>query len=42
MHFTAYDYLMAASMISTIPTLILFMAAQRHLVRGIAFSGLKN
>ena len=41
-HFTAYNYLMAASLIFMIPTLILFVAAQRHLVRGIAFSGLKN
>ena len=42
MHFTAYNYLMAASMISMVPTLMLFVSAQRHLVRGIAFSGLKN
>jgi multiple sugar transport system permease protein len=41
-HFTAYNYLMAASLIFMIPTLILFVFAQRHLVRGIAFSGLKN
>jgi ABC-type glycerol-3-phosphate transport system permease component len=25
-----------------IPTLILFVVAQRHLIRGVAFSGLKN
>jgi multiple sugar transport system permease protein len=41
-HFTAYNYLMAASLIFMIPTLILFVVAQRHLIRGIAFSGLKN
>lgn len=41
-HFTAYNYLVAVSLIFMIPTLILFVAAQRHLVRGIAFSGLKN
>lgn len=41
-HFTAYNYLMAVSLIFMIPTLILLVAAQRHLVRGIAFSGLKN
>jgi hypothetical protein len=41
-HFTVYNYLMAVSLIFMIPTLILFVAAQRHLVRGIAFSGLKN
>ena len=42
MHFTAYNYLMAASMISMIPTLMLFVAAQRRLTRGVAFSGPKN
>jgi ABC-type glycerol-3-phosphate transport system permease component len=42
MHFTAYNYLMAISLIFMIPTLILFVPAQRHLVGGIAFSGLKN
>jgi multiple sugar transport system permease protein len=41
-HFTAYNYLMAASLIFMIPTLIIFVAAQRHLIRGIAFSGLKS
>jgi multiple sugar transport system permease protein len=41
-HFTAYNYLMAASLVFMIPTLIIFVAAQRHLIRGIAFSGLKN
>jgi len=41
-HFTAYNYLMAASLIFMIPMLIIFVAAQRHLIRGIAFSGLKN
>jgi ABC-type glycerol-3-phosphate transport system permease component len=33
---------MAASLIFMIPTLILFVVAQRHLIRGVAFSGLKN
>jgi len=42
MHFTGYNYLMAASVISMIPALMVFVAAQRHLIRGIAFSGLKN
>lgn len=41
-HFTAYNYLMAASLIFMIPTLILFVIAQRHIIRGIAFSGLKS
>jgi multiple sugar transport system permease protein len=41
-HFTAYNYLMAASLVFMIPTLIIFIVAQRQLVRGIAFSGLKQ
>jgi multiple sugar transport system permease protein len=41
-HFTAYNYLMAASLVFMIPTLIIFVVAQRHLIRGIAFSGLKS
>jgi len=41
-HFTAYNYLMAASLVFMIPTLIIFVVAQRHLIRGVAFSGLKN
>jgi multiple sugar transport system permease protein len=41
-HFTAYNYLMAASLIFMIPTLILFLVAQRHIIRGIAFGGLKS
>jgi multiple sugar transport system permease protein len=41
-HFTAYNYLMAASLIFMIPTLILFIVAQRHIIRGIAFGGLKS
>jgi multiple sugar transport system permease protein len=41
-HFTAYNYLMAVSLVFMIPTLIIFVAAQRHLIRGIAFSGLKT
>lgn len=39
-HFTAYNYLMAASLVFMIPTIILFVVAQRHIIRGIAFSGL--
>jgi multiple sugar transport system permease protein len=41
-HFTAYNYLMAAPLVVMIPTLIIFVLAQRHQIRGIAFSGLKN
>jgi ABC-type glycerol-3-phosphate transport system permease component len=33
---------MAASLIFMIPTLILFVVAQSHLIGGVAFSGLKN
>ncbi len=41
-HFTAWNYLMAASFIFTIPVLILFLVAQRYFVQGIALSGLKG
>lgn len=41
-HFTAWNYLMAASFIFTIPVLVLFLVAQRYFVQGIALSGLKG
>lgn len=41
-HFTAYNYLMAASMIFMIPMLILFVFAQRHIVHGITFTGMRG
>lgn len=41
-HFTAWNYLMAASFIFTVPVLILFIVAQRYFVQGIALSGLKG
>jgi multiple sugar transport system permease protein len=39
-HFTADNYVMAASLVFM--TLIIFVVAQRHLIRGVAFSGLRN
>lgn len=39
---TQWHLLMAASVVVTIPVLIVFFAAQRYFVRGIAFSGLKG
>lgn len=41
-HFTAWNYLMAASFIFTMPVLLLFIFAQRYFVQGIALSGLKG
>ncbi len=34
--------LMAASLIMTVPSVILFFAAQRYFVRGIVMSGIKG
>lgn len=39
---TQWHLLMAASVVVTVPVLIVFFAAQRHFVQGIAFSGLKG
>ena len=39
---TQWHLLMAASVAVTIPVLIVFFAAQRYFVQGIAFSGLKG
>jgi multiple sugar transport system permease protein len=38
---TAWDLLMAGSVVATVPVLIVFLLFQRHFVRGIAMSGLK-
>ena len=38
---TAWDLLMAGSVVATLPVLIVFLIFQRHFVRGIAMSGLK-
>ncbi|MXZ24327.1 MAG: carbohydrate ABC transporter permease [Caldilineaceae bacterium SB0665_bin_21] len=39
---TQWHLLMAASVVVTVPVLIVFFAAQRYFVQGIAFSGLKG
>lgn len=41
-HATEYGPMMAASVIATIPMLVLFIFAQRYFVQGIAFSGIKG
>ena len=38
---TAWDLLMAGSVITTIPVLIVFLMFQRHFIRGIAVTGMK-
>jgi multiple sugar transport system permease protein len=38
---TAWDLLMAGSVITTIPVLIIFLVFQKHFVRGIAVTGMK-
>lgn len=38
---TAWETQMAASVISSVPTIIIFLAIQRHLVRGISAQGVK-
>ena len=39
---TLYHFLMAGSMLSTIPIFILFIVLQKYFVRGIVMSGLKG
>ena len=39
---TQWAYLMAASTIMTIPTILLFIAAQRYFVRGVVLTGVKG
>lgn len=38
---TAWDLLMAGSVVATLPVVVVFLAFQKHFVRGIAMSGLK-
>jgi multiple sugar transport system permease protein len=38
---TSWDMLMAGSVIATIPMILVFMAFQRHFIRGISLSGMK-
>jgi multiple sugar transport system permease protein len=40
-HFTAYNLLLAASVLFVIPVLVVFLAGQRYFVRGVARTGLK-
>jgi multiple sugar transport system permease protein len=40
-HFTAYNLLLAASLLFILPVLVVFLAGQRYFVRGAARSGLK-
>lgn len=41
-HFTAWSYLMVASLVFTIPALIVFLLLQRYFVQGFTLSGLKG
>lgn len=38
---TAWDLLMAGSVVATLPVLIVFLVFQRHFIRGIAVTGMK-
>jgi multiple sugar transport system permease protein len=40
-HFTAYNLLLAASLLFIAPVLVVFVLGQRYFVRGIAHVGLK-
>lgn len=37
-----YGLVMAAAVVATIPVLVMFLLFQRHIVRGVALSGLKG
>ena len=39
---TKYQLLMAASVLSTIPTLVAFIIGQKHFIKGIALTGIKG
>lgn len=39
---TVWDLLMAGAVVATIPVLLVFLAFQRHFVRGIAMTGMKG
>jgi len=41
-HFTAFNYLMAASTMFCMPVVLLFFMTQRYFMKGISFSGLKG
>lgn len=40
-HGTQYQLLMAASVMATIPTILVFMLGQKHFIKGIALTGIK-
>jgi multiple sugar transport system permease protein len=42
LHYTAFQYLMAATTMFCIPVVVLFFVAQRYFLKGISFSGLKG
>jgi multiple sugar transport system permease protein len=42
LHFTAFNYLMAAAFVFALPVLLAFIFAQRFFVEGIALSGLRG
>lgn len=42
LHTTAWNLLMAASIVVVLPTLIIFFIAQRYFIQGIVFTGLKG
>ena len=39
---TRYDLLMAASVFTLVPILVLYLSAQKYFVEGIAMTGLKG
>ncbi len=42
LHFTAFNYLMAAAFVFALPVLLAFIFAQRFFVEGIALTGLQG
>ncbi len=42
LHFTAFNYLMAASFVFCLPVLVAFVLAQRYFVQGISLTGVKG
>jgi multiple sugar transport system permease protein len=42
LHFTAFNYLMAASFVFCLPVLVAFILAQRYFVQGISLTGTKG
>jgi multiple sugar transport system permease protein len=42
LHFTAFNYLMAAAFVFALPVLLAFIFAQRFFIEGIALTGLRG